>query len=236
MPAVPKALVTIANNKLKLQVSSTGRFVCTLGTGVEHSVDVPGQLIPMPVTGPWRLSFPAGWGAPPSVGLVNLISWSAHPDNGVKHFSGTARYSTTMLFPDTVDYRGPADLNFLLDLGRVAVMAKVYLNGKLVGTCWKPPFVLDVTPFIHAGHNTLDIDVANLWINRLIGDESLPEDCERAPDGHLLSWPKWLQEGKPSPTGRLTFTTWQLWHKTDMLHESGLLGPVQLIPVRSVTI
>ncbi len=236
VPAVPKALVTIANNKLKLQVSSTGRFVCTLGTGVEHSVDVPGQLIPMPVTGPWRLSFPAGWGAPPSVGLVNLISWSAHPDNGVKHFSGTARYSTTMLFPDTLEYGAPADLNFLLDLGRVAVMAKVYLNGKLVGTCWKPPFVLDVTPFIHAGHNTLDIDVANLWINRLIGDESLPEDCERAPDGHLLSWPKWLQEGKPSPTGRLTFTTWQLWHKTDMLHESGLLGPVQLIPVRSVTI
>jgi hypothetical protein len=60
----------------------------------------------------------------------------------------------------------------------------------------------------------------------MIGDESLPEDSERQADGTLKQWPKWLDEGKPSPTGRHTFTTWRLWKKGDQLAPSGLLGPV----------
>jgi GH25 family lysozyme M1 (1,4-beta-N-acetylmuramidase) len=65
-------------------------------------------------------------------------------------------------------------------------------------------------------------------INRMIGDEQLPEDSERNPNGTLKSWPKWLAEGKPSPTGRFTFTSWRLWQKDSPLQESGLLGPVTI--------
>jgi hypothetical protein len=62
----------------------------------------------------------------------------------------------------------------------------------------------------------------------LIGDEQLPEDSERNGDGTLKQWPQWLEQGKPSPAGRLTFTSWRLWKKADPLQESGLLGPVTL--------
>ena len=65
-------------------------------------------------------------------------------------------------------------------------------------------------------------------INRQIGDEHLPEDSDRNANGTLKSWPQWVQEGKPSPTGRYTFTDWRLWKKDDPLVESGLLGPVTI--------
>jgi hypothetical protein len=66
----------------------------------------------------------------------------------------------------------------------------------------------------------------------MIGDEQLPEDSERKTKGRgkgtLKEWPQWLQEGKPSPTGRYTFTTWRLWSKDSPLQDSGLIGPVRL--------
>ena len=65
-------------------------------------------------------------------------------------------------------------------------------------------------------------------IDRMIGDEQLPEDSKRNPNGTLAEWPAWLLEGKPSPTGRVTLTSWRLWKKGEPLLESGLLGPVTL--------
>jgi hypothetical protein len=119
------------------------------------------------------------------------------------------------------------------------VMAQVKLNGKDLGILWKPPYRVDVTEALKAGNNSLEVEVVNLWINRQIGDEELPEDSVRNHEGSILwglvpirgtlkEWPKWLGEGKPSPTGRYTFTTWRLWNKGDPLVESGLLGPVRL--------
>ena len=75
--------------------------------------------------------------------------------------------------------------------------------------------------------NRLVVKVTNLWPNRLIGDEQLPPDVEWNGQ-QLAAWPQWLLDGKPSPTGRLTFTTWHHWTKDDTLLESGLLGPVTL--------
>ena len=77
--------------------------------------------------------------------------------------------------------------------------------------------------------------VVNLWPNRLIGDDHLPEDTERV-DLQLKQWPQWLLDGKPSPTGRLTFTTWKHWSKDDPLQESGLLGPVMLESAQQVVV
>ena len=62
----------------------------------------------------------------------------------------------------------------------------------------------------------------------MIGDEQLPEDSERNPNGTLKRWPEWLEAGKPSPTDRFTLTSWRLWQKDSPLVESGLLGPVKL--------
>jgi hypothetical protein len=70
----------------------------------------------------------------------------------------------------------------------------------------------------------------------MIGDEQLPEDSSRNPNGTLKEWPQWLQEGQPSPTGRSTFTSWRLWKKDSALQESGLIGPVTLRPATVLTL
>ena len=87
-----------------------------------------------------------------------------------------------------------------------------------------------------AGDNVLEVKVVNLWINRQIGDELLPEDSDRNPNGTLKSWPQWLEDGKPSPTGRHTFTSWRLWKKDSPLQESGLLGPVTISAAKQIVI
>jgi hypothetical protein len=180
---------------------------------------------PLEITGSWELRFPPNWGAPEHVTLDRLISWSDHPEAGVKYFSGTATYSKTMEVPASLM---AGRRRWYLDLGQVAVMAQVKLNGQDLGLLWKAPYRLDVTGCLKAGKNDLEVQVVNLWINRLIGDEQLPEDSERTSKGTLQQWPEWLNKGQPSPTGRFTFTTWRLWKKNDALVPSGLLGPVRL--------
>ncbi len=178
------------------------------------------------VVGPWDLRFPPNWGAPPPVKLDNLISWSDHPDAGVKYFSGTATYTKTIQIPSTMLVPGR---HLLLDLGRVEVIARVALNGKDLGIAWHTPYRVDLTSAARPGANVLEVQVTNLWINRMIGDEQLPDDSDRNPEGTLKAWPKWLDADKPSPTGRFTFAEWRLWHKGDALLPSGLLGPVKLV-------
>ena len=109
-----------------------------------------------------------------------------------------------------------------LDLGDVQAFAEVKLNGKPLGVLWKPPYRLDVSDIVTPGRNSLKVSLTNLWPNRMIGDEQLPEDSERNRDGTLRRWPDWLQQGKPSPTGRQTFTTWRLWKKDDRAAEVGI--------------
>jgi hypothetical protein len=116
-----------------------------------------------------------------------------------------------------------------LDLGRLKNLAQVKLNGTDLGILWKRPFRVEITAAAHVGINRLEVQVTNLWPNRLIGDEQLPED--RVWQGmHLKEWPQWLLDGKPSPTGRFTFTTWHHWSQDDAPLESGILGPVALRP------
>jgi len=185
------------------------------------------------VTGPWQVQFPADWGAPDHVALDKLISWSDHGDPGVKYFSGVATYTRTVNIP--AEMLGN-DRRLYLDLGNVQVMAQVTLNGKDLGTAWKPPYRVDITDAAQPGENALELKVANLWVNRLIGDEQLPEDSGRDPEGSLQEWPRWLNEGAPSPAGRYTFTTWRLWTKDAPLQPSGLLGPVVLQPTQVVPV
>jgi hypothetical protein len=189
---------------------------------------------PQHISGDWQLNFPPNWGAPDSITLDKLISWSEHTNSGVKYFSGTATYEKEIEIP-AEDFA--ANREIWLDLGGVKNFAEVSLNGKSFGVLWKPPFRVNVTGAARAGTNSLQIKVTNLWPNRLIGDEQLTPDCEWN-GKQLKAWPQWLLDGQPSPTGRLTFTTWHHWTKDMAPIESGLLGPVtlrvaELIPVKA---
>jgi hypothetical protein len=76
----------------------------------------------------------------------------------------------------------------------------------------------------------LDVNITNLWINRLIGDEQEPDDCTWGPGEHgivLKEWPAWFLAGMPRPSsGRIAFTTFRFYEKDSPLVTSGLLGPV----------
>jgi hypothetical protein len=179
------------------------------------------------ITGPWAVEFDRAFGGPKdAVIFQELTDWTKRPEEAIKYYSGTATYRKTLdISPDMLGQ----DRRLCLNLGRVAVMARVTLNGKDLGVAWKAPFRIDMTSAVQPGENRLEVQVVNLWPNRMIGDEHLPLDCELGPDGKTVkSWPQWLLDGKPSPTGRYTFATWREWTKDSPLLESGLLGPVTL--------
>ena len=66
------------------------------------------------------------------------------------------------------------DTRVLLDLGAVADMADVTVNGEALGLLWKPPYRVDVTDALRAGRNELEIAVTNEWNNRIAGDRVVP--------------------------------------------------------------
>lgn len=209
----------------QLCATEPGDYDCVLGTGATFIISVPTVPEPVEIQGLWTVKFPEGWGAPAEIQMEKLIAWNEHTDPGVRFFSGTASYHCKFNVPAELLDEGR---RIELDLGQIAVIAEVTLNSRRLCTLWKPPFRTDVTSVLVTGENTLEIAVANLWVNRLIGDQQLPPDSERNKNGTLKNWPQWLLDGKPSPTGRLAFTTWELWKKTDPLVESGLIGPVRL--------
>ena len=117
--------------------------------------------------GIWTVAFPAGWGAPASVSMPVLQSWTQSSDPGIRYFSGTAAYRRSLLVP-AEDLAGHRQV--WMDLGDVREVAAVTVNGEQLRTLWHPPFVLRIDPELHAGANLVSIAVTNLWPNRLIGD------------------------------------------------------------------
>lgn len=208
-----------------LEAYRAGHYELQTAAGKNLTSEVTEVPEPEEVLGGWRVAFPSRQGAPLEAAFDRLISWPDHADAGIKYFSGTATYSKTLsLAPNRLSH----GRKLYLDLGRVEVMARVKLNGKDLGILWKRPYRVDITSAARAGDNRLEVQVANLWPNRLVGDELLPEDSDRNPDGTLKSWPAWVLEGKVSPSGRQAFPMWRLWKKTDTLLPSGLIGPVKL--------
>ena len=210
------------------EIRQSGNYVFKTASGnsVEKRVALPAEQT---IVGPWEVAFDPKWGGPEMVVFERLEDWSKRPEDGIKHYSGTAGYQTTFHFKPT-----ETPTKTWLDLGQVAVMAEVKLNGKDLGILWKPPYRVEVTDAIKAGENKLEVKVVNLWINRMIGDEQLPEDSDRRKEGTVKAWPQWLQDGKPSPAGRFTFSSFKIWKKSDPLAESGLIGPVTIQSIESI--
>ena len=230
---LPIDLLAGPGREIAAEIREPGSYALKTADGIIHRIEAPTIPAALTLAGPWEIHFAPGGGAPDRLALNALASWSESADPRVKYYSGAATYTKTVSIPPALL---SADQGLWLDLGRVEVMAEVRLNGRDLGILWKPPYQVDISEAAKAGDNTLEIKVVNLWINRQIGDEFLPEDSERNPEGTLKAWPQWLTDGAASPTGRKSFTSWRLWHKTDAPVESGLLGPVRIVPTLKLTV
>ena len=231
-PAAWRAIVS-PTGMPELIAFREGVYEARSATGTRAKLEIKPLPAPLEVHGPWSLRFPPNWGAPSQVTLDKLISWTDHAEAGIRYFSGTAEYETTFDVPAHVLGSGKV---LELDLGSVREIAEVTLNGSDLGIWWKPPFAADVSALVKPGTNTLKVRVTNLWMNRLIGDEQFPDDCEW--NGKpIKEWPRWMVDGAPRPVrDRLTFTTWKHYNRDSVLVDSGLLGPVTLRPAARVPV
>jgi len=171
--------------------------------------------------GPWIVAFDPKWGGPERIVFDRLEDWSKRPEAGIRYYSGRAVYSRVFDLPAAGAVS--AGSKIVLDLGTVKDLARVRLNGKDLGVVWTAPWRVEITAAARARDNRLEIEVANLWPNRLIGDEELPDDGVRGG-----RWPDWLLNGTPRTSGRFTFTPNRSYKKGDLLLPSGLLGPVTI--------
>lgn len=205
-----------------------GKYTLEKASGQMADITVAGINKPMELNGAWAVNFQEGRGAPKQIILPELTSLHTHAEDGVKYFSGTATFlkmfnAEASLIAD--------EKRVFIDLGKIAVIAEVILNGKDLGIVWKPPYRLDITDVVTVGENRLEVKVTNLWPNRLIGDEHLPVENEFKPfkekGSGIVDYPDWFRQGKPKPAGgRVTFTTWRHFDENAPLLESGLIGPV----------
>ena len=107
------------------------------------------------------------------------------------------------------------------------------------GIAWKKPYRVEVTEALQPGENVIEVTVANLWVNRLIGDQQQPDDLQWTDDtgstaaGQGIALiPDWvLKKSKRPITERKTFYAWKWPHltKDKELLPSGLLGPVKIL-------
>lgn len=124
------------------------------------------------IAGAWQVQFDPQFGGPKQPQTFeNLSDWSQHTDSSIRYYSGTATYTKTFLWSAT----SPAHQRIWLDLGQIANIAHVKLNGISCGIAWTTPYRVDITNMLKSGENHLSIEVTNTWANRLIGDHLLPE-------------------------------------------------------------
>lgn len=155
------------------------------------------------LSGPWQVQFGNAWSDPTNVTFERLEDWTQRPERDLRHYSGIGTYRKTFEVPAGSSLLTRGARTFL-DLGTVRHLARVRLNGRDLGVAWCAPWRVEATGALRPGRNELEIEVANLWINRLIGDAALPEAQRR------------------------TWTSVNPYAADAPLVSSGLLGPVRL--------
>ena len=211
LPTGDVEIVGRQGEKVKLRVWDNKRHLLTTSDAKPIAIEPAPRPLPQAIAGAWNVKFSPQWGGPASITFDHLIPWNEHNSDGIKYYSGTATYSKTLHLT-----KQQVDGLVRLQLGRVGHVAEVRLNGQPLGVVWCAPWLVDLTGVAREGENLLEIDVANLWVNRLIGDSALP------------------------PAQRRTKTNVRFFHADDQyrvfegfspkdaLVPSGLIGPVRL--------
>lgn len=194
------------------------------------------------VNGHWNVRFSDST----SVIMDSLSSWTESDCADIRYYSGTATYTINIeLNKKMLNKRGA---HYMLSLGKLKNMAQVRVNGVTMPLLWKYPFECDITEAIQKGHNKIEVDVTNLWPNRMIGDEQDFDDIEwEEPFRYeyakgspkvgcfMKAIPQWLAKGLPRPSsGRKTVRSFKFFDTDSPLLPSGLFGPVYIEVVRPV--
>lgn len=197
-------LAYVRDGRLVVEASKKDRGKVVYPSGRECIVSIDRSAETVELDGTWQVSFDPAWGGPATpVEMQELKAWNEFSQPEIRYYSGTAVYRLDFRLSKRQIVRS----GVYLDLGNVLEMARIRINGKEVGVCWKPPYLADVTDFVQPGENHLEVEVVNMWVNRLIGDSRLPREK------------------------RYTHTNITKFDHADdsLLRRSGLLGPVRII-------
>ncbi len=166
------SFISVKDNQV--EIGDGGNYQLTWSDG--KKTNIVGKQLPAVqiIDGTWRIHFmeKPSLGESFKIETDELKSWTNFSQREIKYFSGTARYSQTFTLSRNSTEKG----RVYLDLGNVQEIATVRLNGSEITTCWIAPFRADITDYLKDGDNKLEIDVSNMWPNRLIGDGKLPKD------------------------------------------------------------
>ncbi len=191
------------------EINEPGNYFLTWSDGRKEELKSAKQTGLVQLSGEWNIQFDPNWGAPAQVKASELKSWTEFEDQGIKYYSGTATYHKTFHLSQS-DLKGN---RLVLELGNVKEMASVKINGHQMQVLWSAPFRFDITPYVKSGANELEVEVVNMWVNRLIGDGTLPVEK------------------------RLTKTNINKFDAPDAgkyLRVSGLMGPVSIRMVKQI--
>ncbi len=205
-PAAGMRLSFTEAGDIRFQAETSGEYQLIFSDGTTRNINSHHAKNPRVLSGNWQVRFPHGWGFDPIQEFEQLIDWRDHPNKELSIFSGVATYKAS--FTLEKGFLDQTDIH-ILDLGKVGEVAKVYLNGQLVGSSVFSPHRFEVQEILREGTNNISIDVANTWLNQLIGEASRPLDQQRTrsnlKSGDKRPWSDYL----PSPAGLIGPVTLQ---------------------------
>jgi len=123
---------------------------------------------------------------------------------GVQMFDGGM--GTPLVVPEKVAFGSPQwqrALRLARETARDLGLARVLVNGVDCGIVWTAPFEADVTGALRPGPNTVVVEVANAWMNRLIAEAR-------------------------NPTGEIFAPVAEVYEPHAEIRPAGLAGPVVL--------
>ena len=123
----------------------------------------------------WSVTF-RGPDPPPAYETPDLTSWTGWP--GARYFSGEATYSGSF------ESAPEPGARYLLRFDRVHEAAQVRVNSQPAGAVWTPHTEVEITPYLRRGANRLEVTVANLPVNRVLG---LPNGSSPPPGPSMAS-------------------------------------------------
>jgi len=155
--------------RVTLSLPAFGSIFVVLSRVPATPLATPSRLVRSQLLQPlasWSVTFQPNRGAPANPVLFpHLTSWTDSDIPGVRYFSGSAVYRASIIAPQR-----QSNDEVWLRFKDIREIARVRINGHDVGTVWAAPFTLDVARWLRPGQNSIEIEVTNLWPNRIIGD------------------------------------------------------------------